>query len=307
MMRPCRLPDKATLALEPLVQYYAEHMRVRRLNAKSVQGAAAALHRFCAFMAVRGRSRITEITAPDLEAYQSHLLDLEAATQKNYLIHLRQFFRWLEATGQIFENPAARLVVPHPRRKLVQAPSESQVALLLETPDISTPSGLRDRAWLELAYATGARRIEMFRLTVQDLDLQAGLVRLLGKGDKERLVPIGQQATHWLKHYLTESRPKLLQGKEDPALWISSRGGLLGYQAMQQQLRRLTRKAGLSSSLITAHSLRRACASHMLDHGASPLMLKELLGHERTATLSHYLRQTIADVKATHRRTAPGR
>ena len=115
-------------------------------------------------MAERGRDQVAEVTAPDLEAYQSHLLDLETATQQNYLVNARQFFRWLEATGQLFENPAARLVIPRRRRKLVRVPSESQVALLLETPDTSTPPGLRDRAWLELAYATGARRIEMFRL-----------------------------------------------------------------------------------------------------------------------------------------------
>lgn len=307
-MRPPRLPDKTTLALWPLVERYAEHMRGQQFKAKSIQGITAALHRFCAFMAQRGRNRITEVTAPDFEAYQSHLLDLETATQQNYLINARQFFRWLEGTGQLFENPAARLVIPRRRRKLVRVPSESQVAALLETPDTSTAPGLRDRAWLELAYATGARRIEMFRLTVRDLDLQQGLVRLFGKGDKERLVPIGSQAVYWIKRYLAEARPKLLNGKDTLALWLSSHGGgPLGYEAIQQQLRTLTHKAGLPTSLLTAHGLRRACATHLLDHGASPLILKELLGHECAATLSHYLRQTITDVKATHSHTAPGR
>jgi len=259
-------------------------------------------------MAGCGRGHIAEVTAPDLQAYQSHLLDLEASTQQNYLVNARQFFRWLETTGQLFENPATRLVIPRRRRKLIKPPTESQVALLLEMPDTSKAPGLRDRAWLELAYATGARRIEMFRLNVRDLDLQQGLVRLFGKGDKERLVPLGSQAKHWLTRYLAEARPKLLKAKETPALWLSSHGGgPLGYEAIQQQLRTLTRKAGLPASLLTPHNLRRACATHLLDHGASPLMLKELLGHERTATLSHYLRQTIADVRATHRRSAPGR
>lgn len=307
-MRPRRLPDKTTLALWPVVKRYAEHIRHRQFKEKSTRGIIAALHRFCAFMAGRGRGHIAEVITSDLEAYQSHLLDLEAATQQNYLVNARQFFRWLEATGQLFENPAARLVIPRRRRKLIKAPTESQVALLLKTPDTSKAPGLRDRAWLELAYATGARRIEMFRLNVHDIDLQQGLVRLFGKGDKERLVPIGRQAMHWLKRYLAEARPNLLKAKETAALWLSSHGGgPLGYEAIQQQLRTLTRKAGLPVSLLTPHNLRRACATHLLDHGASPLMIKELLGHERTATLSHYLRQTIAEVKATHRHTAPGR
>ena len=291
-----------------MVEGYAEHMRGRRFKEKSIRGSSAALHRFCAFMAGRDRGHIAEVTTPDLEAYQSHLLELEASTQQNYLVNVRQFFRWLEATGQLFENPAARLVIPRRRRKLIKTPTETHVALLLETPDTNTAPGLRDRAWLELAYATGARRIEMFRLNVRDLDLQQGLVRLFGKGDKERLVPIGNQALHWLKRYLAEARPKLLKVRETPALWLSSHGGgPLGYEAIQQQLRTLTRKAGLPASVLTPHNLRRACATHLLDHGASPLMLQELLGHERTATLSHYLRQTIADVKASHRRSAPGR
>jgi integrase/recombinase XerD len=307
-MRAPRLPDRTMPALWPLVECYAEHIRQRRFKEKSIKGIISALHRFCAFMAERGHDRITEVTALDLEAYQSHLLDLEGSTQRNYLVNARQFFRWLEATGQLFENPAARLVIPRRHRKLIKAPTESQVALLLETPDTSTAPGLRDRAWLELAYATGARHLELFRLTAQDLDLQQGLVRLFGKGDKERLVPIGNQAMHWLKRYLTEARPKLLKGKDTPALWLSSHGGgPLTYVAIYRQLRTLTRKAGLPKPLLTPHNLRRACATHLLDHGASPLILKELLGHERAATLSHYIRQTIADVKATHRHTAPGR
>jgi integrase/recombinase XerD len=307
-MRAPRLPDKTTLALWPLVEHYAEHMRARQYKDKSIRGVTAALHRFCAFMAERGRNRIAEVSAPDLEAYQSHLLDLKIATQRNYLVNARQFFQWLEATGKLFESPAARIILPRYHGKLALAPSESQVIVLLETPNTHTPTGLRDRAWLELAYATGARRLEMVRLTVQDLDLQRAQVRLLGKGDRERVVPIGHQAMQWLRRYLAEARPELLKGTDISALWLSSRGGgALGYEAIQQQLRTLTRKARLPVSALTTHSLRRACATHLLDHGASPLMIKELLGHERTSTLSHYLSQTITDVKAAHRRTPPGR
>ena len=143
-MRPPRLPDKTHLALWPLVQRYAEHRRARQLKEKSLRGICGALHRFCAFMALRGRGRITEVTDADLEAYQLHLLDLETATQQNYLVNARLFLRWLETTGQLFENPAARLAIPRRHRKLVKAPSESQVALLLEAPDTSSAVGLRD-------------------------------------------------------------------------------------------------------------------------------------------------------------------
>jgi integrase/recombinase XerD len=301
-----RLPNKNTLALWSLVERYSEHIRPR-LKHKSLRGIRAGLFRFCVFMAERGCDRITQVTAPDVEAYQLHLVDLEVSTQQNYLVAARQFLRWLEQTSQLFENPAARLVTPKRRRKIVRIPSEGQVALLLETPDTNTSVGLRDRAWLELAYATGARRIELVRLKVQDLDLRQRTVRLFGKGDKERLLPVGSRVMGWLKRYLSEARPKLAKGSEITALWLSSHGGgPLGYEAVQQQLRVYTRKAGLPTSLVTAHNLRRACATHLLDHGASPLILKELLGHERTGTLSHYLVHNIAEVKAAHRHSPPG-
>jgi integrase/recombinase XerD len=149
--------------------------------------------------------------------------------------------------------------------------------------------------------------LELVRLTVQDLDLQQGLVRLFGKGDKERLVPIGKEASHWLNRYMTEARPQLLKDKKTTALWLSSHGGgPLSYVAIYRQLRTLTRQGGLPRSMLTPHNLRRACTTHLLEHGASPLLLQELLGHERLATLSQYVSQTIAQIKTTHQHTAPG-
>jgi integrase/recombinase XerD len=189
----------------------------------------------------------------------------------------------------------------------LKVPTEEQMLRLLEAPRLETLPGLRDRAWLETAYATGARRLEMTRLTLADVNLQQGVLRLYGKGDKERLVPLGQQAIGWLEKYLRQARPRLLKGNQTTALWISSRGGgPLCYQAMQQQLRGYAQRLGLPVSLLAAHNLRRACVTHLLQHGASPLLLKELLGHTRTATLTHYLRRSLADLKATHRRTLPG-
>ena len=144
----------------------------------------------------------------------------------------------------------------------------------------------------------------MTRLTVADADLSAGALRLYGKGDKERIVPLGRQAVYWLEKYLREARPQLAKENQTAALWISSRGGgPLGYEAMQQQLRGYAHRLGLPVSLLAAHNLRRACATHLLGHGASPLLLQKLLGHVRTATLSHYLRRSLADLKETHRRS----
>jgi integrase/recombinase XerD len=301
------LPDTATLALWPLVEQYGQHLQQRGCKPNSVYRAKSNLKRFCAFAHELGRRKPAEITAFDLESYPLSLAAMTPRSQQQYLIDVRQFFGWLEDTQQLFVNPAEKLRIPKAPRPPLRVPTEEQVARLLDAPDLKTMWGLRDRAWLEVAYATGARRIEMTRLTVADVNLQHGLLRLLGKGDKERLAPLGGQAIRWLEKYLDESRPKLLKGKTHTALWLSTRGGPWGYAAIQEQLDTYARKIGLPKSLLTAHNLRRACVSHMLHHGASPLLLKELLGHVRTATLSHYLRQSMADLQETHRHTSPGK
>jgi integrase/recombinase XerD len=290
------------------LQRYAEHLRGRGFKPKSVQGAGTALCRLGAFLSELGRRNVAEVTALDLEAYPLSLSRLTPASQRFYLVHARRFFRWLEDTQQLFLNPAVQLRIPKRPATLLAVPTEDQVARLLAAPNLKHAAGLRDRAWLEVAYSTGARLIEMTRLSVQDVDLQRGLLCLFGKGDKQRLVPLGRQALAWLAKYLKQARPRLLKGKDATALWLSSHGGNpLSYVAMYQQLRTYARRTGIPKALLSPHSLRRACVTHMLNHGASPLLLKELLGHTRTATLNHYLRQNVADLKATHRRCAPGR
>jgi len=294
--------------LDTWVERYADHLREQGFKPKSVKGGRVALRRFCAFLDKRECRKIADVNALDLERYQLSLAGLTVSTQQFYLVHVRQFFRWLENTQQLFLNPAMQLRIPKRPKELLPVPTEKQVTRLLAAPNLKHAAGVRDRAWLEVVYSTGARLLEMTRLTVADVNLQHGSLRLFGKGDKERLVPLGTQAIYWLKKYLEEARPKLLEGKSLTALWLSSWGGRpLSYVAMYQQLRTYSKQTGLPKALLSPHSLRRACVTHMLQHGASPYLLKELLGHSRAATLTHYLRQDIADLKKTHRHSAPGR
>jgi len=307
-MKRHRLPDPATLALWPLAEQYAAHLRGQNFKAKSLVTIRCALQRCCAFLAGLDRRTITDVSALDLESYQLSLAAMSASSQLCYLVQARRWFGWLESTQQLFVNPAVNLRIPQQPKPRLQVPTERQVLRLLAAPNLKTLSGLRDRAWLEVAYSTGARRLEMARLAVADVNLPQRVLRLFGKGDKERLVPLGGQAAGWLEKYLREARPRLLRENQTTALWVSSRGAApLCYEAMQQQLRGYARRLGLPVSLLTAHNLRRACVTHMLKNGASPLLLKELLGHVRTATLSHYLRRSLADLKETHRHSSPGR
>ena len=160
---------------------------------------------------------------------------------------------------------------------------------------------------IETGYSTGARREELSRLEMQDLNLGVGTLRVLGKGEKERVLPLGRQAVHWLGRYLREARPELLRGDEKAAaLWIDLHGHALDYSALQQILRRHCIAAGIQP-IITPHAIRRACATHMLQNNAHPLQLQALLGHATPRTLGHYLRLTITELQSMHRRSKPGR
>jgi len=173
-------------------------------------------------------------------------------------------------------------------------PGEEEVALVLARPDTSRPTGVRDRALLETAYGTAARLQELTRLRVGDLDLRGGTVRLLGKGNRERVAPLGRQAVQWLGRYLREARPALLRNRESEALWIGRSGRALGYAAVRTVLRVHSRGA------VSPHGLRRACATHMLRAGAHPVQIQALLGHASLRSLRHYLKVTIAELAAMH-------
>ena len=262
------------------------------------------------FTFLRARGRCAQDTTPDdVEALRKELAGrLEPGTQENYLGDIKRFYHWLEKTHRLFLNPAADLFIPRRPRRLPQAPTESEIARLLEQPDTRKPNGLRDRAILELLYSTGARHSEIMALQLADLDFNAATVRLFGKGKKERVVPAGQHALHWLREYLRVSRSRLLHGHEGgTALWISHRTHRpLSYGAVTIMLRKHARKAGLSPSLVTPHAFRRACATHLLRHGAHPAVLQQLLGHVRLSTLKPYLRVTITDIIETHRNSVVG-
>lgn len=290
-----------------LAQDYLEDLRARQASVRTVRLAETILAHVLAFLSQR--ERIQDITAADLEAYRLRLVqqNFSPASAEVYLRTVRQFFGWLEARQRLFINPAAGLLIPKPPRKLLPVPSEEDIRKLLAQPNVATPIGLRDRALLESAYATGARREELSALNAFDVDLDQQTVRVLGKGKKERVLPLGKQAAFWLQRYLAEARPKLLKERlDEPALWIDLHGKRLSYEAWQQVLRQHTQAAQLQKP-ISPHAIRRACATHMLRRGAHPLQLQMLLGHASLKTLSQYLRVTVTELQHTHAQSNPGR
>jgi len=290
------------------VEEYLESLRVRKLSPATVQQSGYMLNLLLGFLDGRG-IRLQDAAMADVEAYRLMLGERKyaAMTVARCMTVVRLFFRWLEQRQKIFLNPAEGLVVGRVVRPILFVPSRAQVKLLLAQPDVSRPLGVRDRAFLEVLYSTGARLQEMMALGLSDPDLTRGVLRLMGKGRKERMVPLGRQAVHWLRKYLREARPRLVgENVDEPALWVGGNTRRkAGGQALQRQLQTYSRRCGLPS--LSPHALRRACATHMLANGAHPVQIQMLLGHAGMNTLGQYLRVTITDLRKAHKRSKPGR
>jgi len=304
---PEALGRRESIAATEPYRGYLEHLRQRRQSENTARSACFAFMNLDAFLKDEGKTP-ADIAADDLDRFQRSLLDRGFAAMSADLVlrHVRRLFRWLAQTGRIFLDPAALWSLPKPNRPLMSVPTEKQVAALLARPDVSRARGVRDRAFIETAYSTGARLEELCRLTVHDPDLDRGLLRVLGKGKKERMLPLGKQAVHWLRVYIREAWPKLAKGRlNQDRLWLGTGGRAIAGTGLRMMLRQYCRPAGLTP--ISPHALRRACATHMLQHGAHPVQIQLLLGHADLTSLSQYLRLTIRDIKAMHAASKPGR
>jgi len=181
---------------------------------------------------------------------------------------------------------------------------QAQVDQLLDAPDVASPRGLRDRAMLELMYASGLRVSELVNLKRHQLSLQQNLVQLVGKGGKERLVPIGEIAEQWLRDYLAQARPELSRGQESDWLFVTSRGGPMTRHNFWQLIQRYAAKAGIRQHL-SPHTLRHAFATHLLDHGADLRVVQTLLGHADLSTTQIYTHVTRGRLRDLHQRHHP--
>jgi len=220
------------------------------------------------------------------------------------LSSLRRFYQYLLREEKITDDPTAQIESPKLGRPLPKSLTEEQVEKLLQAPDAETALGLRDRAMLETLYATGLRVSELVGLTLQQANLQAGVVKVIGKGDKERLVPLGEEAIEWLQRYLNEARAKLLHGQTSDALFPTARGAAMTRQAFWHNLKRYTRVAGIATHL-SPHTLRHAFATHLLNHGADLRVVQMLLGHVDLSTTQIYTQVARERLKQLHAQHHP--
>jgi len=219
------------------------------------------------------------------------------------LSSLRRFFGLLLQQGTIDADPTLRIRSPKLQRRLPKNLTEAQVETLLAAPDTATTLGLRDRAMLETLYATGLRVSELVGLKLMQVALDAGVVRVLGKGSKERLVPLGEEAVAWLARYLAESRPVLAGTAGSDAMFLTTRAGPMTRQAFWALIKRCAVRAGIPAASLSPHVLRHAFATHLLNHGADLRVVQLLLGHAditTTTIYTHVARERLKRLHAQH-------
>jgi integrase/recombinase XerD len=227
---------------------------------------------------------------------------LSPRSQARLLSSLRQFYRYLHADRQRADDPTARLDSPKTGLRLPKTLHERDVERLLEAPDIATALGLRDRAMLELMYASGLRVSELVTLKRTGVDLRAGVVQVLGKGGRERLVPMGEHAMDWLQRYVREARPELAGAREPEGLFLTARGEIMTRHNFWRLIKQYAVAADIRTAL-SPHTLRHAFATHLLEHGADLRAVQSLLGHADLSTTqiyTHVARARLRELHAQH-------
>lgn len=261
----------------------------------------------CAHWLTRARRSLVDARKTDLASYIADCAQHGARprTTARLLSTLRRFYRYLVREGVLSDDPTAELQSPKLGRPLPKSLSEEQVEALLAAPDITTALGLRDRTMLETLYAAGLRVSELVGLTISQLNRDAGFIRVMGKGSKERLIPLGEEAGDWLSRYLSEARPALVRERQTDALFPTLRGARMTRQAFWYAVKRYARRAGIDEDQLSPHTLRHAFATHLLNHGADLRVVQMLLGHADLSTTQIYTHVARARLQELHARHHP--
>ncbi len=249
------------------------------------------------------------LVAADASQVQSYLdfrlqQKLSSRSSARFLSCLRGFYHYLLRANQIRENPVALVDNPKLSRPLPKSLSETDVEALLAAPDLSDPVGLRDRTMLEVLYACGLRVTELVELTMPQLNLRQNVVRVMGKGSKERLIPMGEEAAAWLTRYLREARPVLLNNMPDEVVFPSTRAQPMTRQTFWYRIKHWAMVAGIKKDL-SPHTLRHAFATHLLNHGADLRVVQLLLGHSDLSTTQIYTHVAKLRMKQQHAQHHP--
>jgi integrase/recombinase XerD len=288
---------------DPLIDAFVDALWLEDgLAANSLAAYRRDLQTLSAWLAARGGALLTAGEV-DLSAFlAAQHATTRSSTANRRLASFRRFYRWALREGRIDADPTLRLANAKRPTRFPKAISEAQVDALLAAPDVESPLGLRDRAMLELLYATGLRVSELVGLRLIELSLADGLVRVLGKGGKERIVPLGEEARRWVERYLAKARGELLHGATADAVFVTRRAQPMTRQMFWRLVKRYALRADIRAPL-SPHGLRHAFATHLLNHGADLRAVQMMLGHADISTTqiyTHVARERLKTLHAQH-------
>ncbi|WJV54578.1 site-specific tyrosine recombinase XerD [Pectobacteriaceae bacterium CE90] len=252
-------------------------------------------------------NHLLQVQSLDLQAFLAERIEggYKATSSARLLSAMRRLFQYLYREKQRLDDPSAVLSSPKLPQRLPKDLSEAQVDSLLKAPSVEQPLELRDKAMLEVLYATGLRVSELVGLTISDVSLHQGVVRIVGKGNKERLVPLGEEAVYWLEQYLEYSRPWLLNGRTLDIMFPSNRSQKMTRQTFWHRIKHYAILASIDSAKLSPHVLRHAFATHLLNHGADLRVVQMLLGHSDLSTTQIYTHVATERLKQLHKQHHP--
>ncbi len=289
-----------------MIDTYLGYLRdVRRVSPNTVESYARDLGALAAFAGGRGRA-VEALDRRDLEAFARHLMagGLAPRSVARAVACVRGFYKFLLVEKTIVSDPAEDLRAPRAWPALPKYLGLDEVDRLLAQPDPSTPRGIRDKALVEVLYATGLRVTELLSLKPADVALDAGYLTCIGKGDKQRIVPLGHVAADWVRRYLAEARPGLIKGRKAAWLFVNARGGRLSRVGFWKLLKEYGIKAGVQRGL-SPHVLRHSFATHLLERGADLRAIQLMLGHADLSTTQIYTHVLEARLRAVYDKFHP--
>jgi integrase/recombinase XerD len=290
-----------------LLDQFLHYLVVEKgLSQKTLEAYSHDLNRFVEFLEGKGKKDILGVDKFDVRAFLLELrrYELSTRTMVRNLVAVRTFFRFLVQEGKLESNPADGIASPEIAKKLPEILTLNEVEQLLEQPNPQTPLGIRDRAMLEMLYATGMRVSELMQLPMNQANLEGGYVVVYGKGSKERAVPLGSEALKWVALYLEQVRDGLSKRKETPFLFVGRSGKGMTRQQFWKSIKAYGRKAGIRKR-ISPHLLRHSFASHLLERGADLRSVQMMLGHADISTTQIYTHVTGERLKKVHKRHHP--
>ncbi|MBD1391389.1 site-specific tyrosine recombinase XerD [Neiella sp. HB171785] len=292
--------------LHPWIDQFLDAMWMHRgLSENSLQAYRTDLKGFFNWLEQR-QLAIEQVQSVDIQSYLNfrHEQGMKARSTARALSTMRRFFQYALSQQWLAVDPMVLIENPKLPKPLPKSLTEAQIEALLATPDPAIPLELRDKAMIELMYATGLRVSELVTMILSDVSLRQGVVRVIGKGGKERIVPMGEEALHWLTTYISGSRSDLLKGYDSDALFPGRNGNCMTRQTFWHRLKHYATRAGLQS-LPSPHMLRHAFATHLLDHGADLRVVQLLLGHSDLSTTQIYTHVANVRLQQVHQAFHP--